>query len=558
MTDTATTEAAVQQAVGDVIHTIVKGVRAVQLYLPNNPMYEQAKQKIVESFRAAWQVTQEIELEVTDTEIRWQGQPMSSQPEETEQIARLLFENGMRELRFLEGVEEEEILKFLLVLTRVRTLPPDAEDDLMTLLWDEDFMYVRYEVIELGDEEGDNIGPATSSPPNAAKVREEVAQELAEAEQSSEEFTSIETSDSTLYELQPDEVAYLNQEIEREYDIDLRANVLAILFDIFEVQTGHDVRHELISILEGFLPHLLAARDFDSVIYLLREARIVRGRAKDLVVDQGERLGSLPKLLLEPDKFGQLLEAVELRESSANEAELERLFGALPTNTFETALEWLPRLKMERTRDLLEDALLQMAIAQPELVKSALTSNSEDVVPMAVRFTQTLGLPLFVPNLGALLVHEDHELRSQVVTALEAIGTLDAFTELVKALDDGVRDIRIAVVRILSERKYQGAFDQVYARVVGGEIKDADLTEKKAFFEAYGALSGPDGVSHLVPMLLPRGFMKRKEDSEIRACAAMALGKIGTPDAVAVLEQAARDKDPLVRNAIKQAIQEVK
>ena len=59
-------------------------------------------------------------------------------------------------------------------------------------------------------------------------------------------------------------------------------------------------------------------------------------------------------------------------------------------------------------------------------------------------------------------------------------------------------------------------------------------------------------------MLLPRGFMKRKEDPEIRACAAMALGKIGTPDAVAVLEQAARDKDPLVRNAIKQALQEAK
>ena len=149
-----------------------------------------------------------------------------------------------------------------------------------------------------------------------------------------------------------------------------------------------------------------------------------------------------------------MLEAVELRESSANEAELERLFGALPNNTFETALEWLPRLRMERTKDLLEDALLHMAIAEPELVNSALASNSEDVVPMAVRFAQTLGLPLFVPHLGALLVHEDHELRSQAATVLEVIGTLDAFKELVKALDDGVRDIRIAVVRILSGRKY--------------------------------------------------------------------------------------------------------
>ncbi len=55
-------------------------------------------------------------------------------------------------------------------------------------------------------------------------------------------------------------------------------------------------------------------------------------------------------------------------------------------------------------------------------------------------------------------------------------------------------------------------------------------------------------------MLLPKGFMKKKEDSQIRACAAMGLGKIGTPQAVAVLEQAANDKDPLVRNAVNQAM----
>jgi HEAT repeat protein len=34
----------------------------------------------------------------------------------------------------------------------------------------------------------------------------------------------------------------------------------------------------------------------------------------------------------------------------------------------------------------------------------------------------------------------------------------------------------------------------------------------------------------------------------------MGLGKIGTPEATAVLEQAANDKDPLVRNAVNQAM----
>ena len=58
-------------------------------------------------------------------------------------------------------------------------------------------------------------------------------------------------------------------------------------------------------------------------------------------------------------------------------------------------------------------------------------------------------------------------------------------------------------------------------------------------------------------MLKVRGFMKRKEDPEIRACAAMALGKIGTDDAKAILGTAVNDKDHLVRNAVHQALREL-
>jgi HEAT repeat protein len=55
-------------------------------------------------------------------------------------------------------------------------------------------------------------------------------------------------------------------------------------------------------------------------------------------------------------------------------------------------------------------------------------------------------------------------------------------------------------------------------------------------------------------MLETGGFMRKKQDPETRACAAMALGKIGTPEARAVLEAAASDKDPLVRNAVGKAL----
>jgi len=52
-------------------------------------------------------------------------------------------------------------------------------------------------------------------------------------------------------------------------------------------------------------------------------------------------------------------------------------------------------------------------------------------------------------------------------------------------------------------------------------------------------------------------MFSKTEDPETRACAAMALGKIRSADARAVLERAAQDKEALVRNAVSKALRDV-
>ena len=103
---------------------------------------------------------------------------------------------------------------------------------------------------------------------------------------------------------------------------------------------------------------------------------------------------------------------------------------------------------------------------------------------------------------------------------------------------------------------HRGAFARIESAIDGKGLKGADLTERTVFFEAFGMLAGAAGIATLKPMLVPKGFMKKKGDPEIRACAAMALGKIGTPEARELLETASKDKDPLVRNAVNKALRE--
>ncbi len=125
---------------------------------------------------------------------------------------------------------------------------------------------------------------------------------------------------------------------------------------------------------------------------------------------------------------------------------------------------------------------------------------------------------------------------------------------LERAVADEDREVRIVAVRALGARGVRSALPRIEVAIKGRDLRDGNLTEKMAFFEAYGLLCGDAGIPLLDGLLHAKGFMGKRDDSEIRACAAMALGKIGSPKAMESLNKAATEKDVIVRNAVSRAI----
>src|ERR1051325_714274 len=219
---------------------------------------------------------------------------------------------------------------------------------------------------------------------------------------------------------------------------------------------------------------------------------------------------------------------------------------------------WLPKLRNERVRGLVQSAAERLAQAHAAEVLKALASADPAVQLEMVRLAGRLQLPGAPDGMGPLLERGERDLKLAVVEALTTIGSPSATRLLEKAIDDAERDVRIAAVKFLGQRGPRNAFSRVEAAVAGNKLKDADLTEKMVFFEAYGALAGEAGIPALEKLLVPKGgLLGRKEDPETRACAAMALGKIRTPAARDVLQKVSQDKEPLVRNAVSRALREV-
>ena len=134
----------------------------------------------------------------------------------------------------------------------------------------------------------------------------------------------------------------------------------------------------------------------------------------------------------------------------------------------------------------------------------------------------------------------------------------DVLTQVASDLDAVLSDNTLASLsdadRVRVLQAAGAVARRVEAVVLGREVREMDLTEKMAFFEAYGAIAGEAGVDPMRELLEPRGLLRRKAPPQVRACAALALGRIGTPEAVAALEAVAGDKDLIVRNAVNNAL----
>ena len=69
-------------------------------------------------------------------------------------------------------------------------------------------------------------------------------------------------------------------------------------------------------------------------------------------------------------------------------------------------------------------------------------------------------------------------------------------------------------------------------------------------------IAGNAALAGLSAMLSPGGLFKRKETPEVRACAALAIGRLKSPEAREILQQHKDDKELVVRTAVGRALRE--
>ena len=587
-------------AVEDALRAFAKAQRAIQLYLPNSPTRANALEQTRAAFVAVWEHTPTIKLDVSDSTLLWDARVVYQDLERgSEGLPWLLHRDGLRSLTLQAGFETSELERLLTILQRARSASPD-EDDLVTLLWVADFTFVEYFHIEIGDmvefgqplaehsgrragvprgtassgvasDEAEGVGgyagfgyagfgyadigdaSATDTGVDGANVADGGTSSGASGGASGPSIVRMENFDSSLYFLDRKEIAYLEEELKREYSEDHRRQAFAILFDIVELPEASGGALRALEAIDQLLLECLSAGDFEQVGYVLREsqATLRRGDHSDEVASA---LRELPSRLSEPAAMAQLLQALDEGVRTPTASLLESLFGELRPAALMPLVSWLGAATASPARAAIERASLSLARAHTGELARLLEHEDAAIVRGAVRVAATLATPAAVPGLSRVLRGDDAKMRTEAVSALADIGSPGALQALERAIDDQDRDVRVATFRAIAARRHAGALPRLAQALRRKELRTSDLGEKMALFEAYGTLCGDAGVAELDGILNARGLLGAKEPVDMRACAARALGLIGLPAAIDALERSADTKEVVVRSAVTRAL----
>jgi len=544
--------------------TLAKTFRAYQLYDENNPVRRRFADQLRNEFSALWEDLDRVVLTIDEDHMYLAGSEVYKSDSRNDSLAFLFFKDGVREVTFLPGLETDELDRFLGVLQRARKLVPEG-DDLLTVLWEEDLRFFEYQYVDLLAEGvampeagAGNTQTEMQSVLEAEDAKtgqeEQRAQQGAAEEQPTPQTVKQDDFNPTLYALDRREMEALRDELQKELTRDTRADVLNALFDRLEEPGDRERQSEILSILSTLLPNFLSRGALVSATNVLKELRRLEttaGAFDELRVAESR---DILDRISAPEAIQELIQALFDGTVRASAAQLNTFLSFLRGGALSPLLRASESVEHKELQTVLRKAVQGIAERNRAAVVNLLEEDDPVIAAGAARLAGEMQIAEAGPALASLLAHPDPAVRLAAVEAAISLKASTAAGALEQTLADPEREIRIAAARALGALRYRPAAQTLGRIVKGRDIRSADISEKVAVFEAYGIVAEGDGLDVLDGLLNSKGFLGKREPTEIRAAAALALGRIPGPEARTALEKATQDDDPVVRSNVNRAL----
>ncbi len=548
----------------DLTGFFLKTFKAIRFYPPDNPTIKGFRDQLTKKFQHFLNKYPSFFLQIGEFSLSFKDRILYENRDPKSSLAFLLYKDGLRELRFVKGLEEWEVHGLMEVIRGSEQIN-EMEDDLVTLIWERDFVHISHlatdEFLEdtpiLIPENVEQFRSKLIFKPLAYNVQVDL---LDEDESDLEKLLSQTVSETPLkerdvYFLTSNELDRLRSEVENEVDPVFVFNAADILFEILGLEKEKEPYQVTANLLLRILDGLLTLGEFQKASDMLKRLYIMikTYELMDWQVESVHKLIESAGDEVRIERIGNILE----RETGIRPEDVNEYLILLQQNSIRPLIKLLGELKNSKTRRVICDALSEIGKNAIELFTPFIDDRRWYLVRNIAYILGRIGKEKAFPHLQKAFYHEELRVRREAVQALGLIGGPKAVSLLIKALVDKDGRIRAMSAINLGKMGKNIGLAALLEVVQSKDFQKKEPSEMKAFLDAVGMVGSNEAVPVLQQMLERKSLFGMGKKDDIRFGVANALAMIGTPEARALLEKGRESKEEPIRNACQQALKTI-
>lgn len=585
--------------VADWIQALIRTIKAMRMYLPNNPTLHKFQSDMEGRTWSMLKEIGDITLAVQQFDFLFENYSVYHNAAREESLAFRFHSDGVREITIHEGLEPGELRAFLEVLRRA-TDGPTGQDDVVTLLWERDFRHIAYVYIPLEDlveesgssafdlddgedkaEPGPGIpwpavgaadeafdgedavvkGPAeTAGAPSDAAAGPGASEALVgRSDDWAARITPAPAWDEAIgvqFTLEEAEIADLHRAIDEETARPLGEEVLEIVAAILEAEEEPTGFLESAIAFQRFIELAVEEADVSRANALLARLKTIAAKKAG---QRAEFAGLADQVIREigrPSFLGQAAPTLNAHPE-IDPGTLTNFLVQLGSGSAPAICDLLGQVNHVKHRRALCEALAISCKDDVEVLIARLGDSRWYVIRNIVYVLGRIAHQGVERALDRALHHEDVRVRKEAVRALGRIESPTSRAYLISAFRDPDAGVRVQAAMTLAAKRDDRAAQSILGVIQAAEFSRRDLSERQAFFEALGR-SGSDAIVPRLEAMLVKGGLFRAGNDEERAHAALGLAWLGSPAAIAILNREVESKREPVRRAVEAALTKVR
>jgi hypothetical protein len=539
---------AAQQA-GEIFFHLLKGLKNIGIYRHNHGRYGEYLEPAFVALTDFLKEWHNLPLKLGPYTLEYNKQVIYEEHSK-ENLSYRFYRDGMRFLIFREGIELEELLRFVLLTIEGQEDNSNQHEDMITRLWKESFQFIEYVVVEgfaFGELSQDQVEIevekivgylrnqlAANSDDITRFARlnlEDLELELNDVEQVRGNIISGRPASS-------DDKQWVQDELYNEEKNRLFAKMVLILFQILERDCASQDFEMISESFSQVLDTLILSEDVRGSVAVLQRLDQMQGK-EGLDSVQKEFVAKIrlnfSQRMAEPQRLQAVVQYMTLAQVPDEQAVKAYMQVISPTE-LPVLTEMLEQLERIEAREILIDVLAEHGKHHTSIFAERLDNKASNVVKDMLAIIDKINPSDKLSLYANCLDHPNIMIRLEGLKVLAQSRSEAAIRHLEHAAKDEDIQMRLAAYRALAQRHPKRSTPMLKTRMRSDNFASLDRREQLAIAMALGETRTPDALKFFASLFGRKGnLFSRAKNNDVKLMAVKGLLAMKNLDAFKVL-----------------------